>query len=236
MAHPIPLVLLPGTLCDHRLWSAQVEAFSPERRVIVCPLGEKPSIEAEVAHLLDRLPPRFLVAGFSLGGIVALEFYRQAPACIAGIALVASNARPDPETNQETRTRQTARALRGDLDGLLRDELLPHYLSEHCGRSAELHELITAMARDSASRFLHQTNYARARADSRPMLPSIDVPALIVYGEEDRVSPVDRQTEMEAAMPRAISVAIPRCGHFVPLEAAALCSDAMKRWMSVGQH
>ncbi|WP_250515488.1 alpha/beta hydrolase [Caballeronia sp. INDeC2] len=235
MTYKLPLVLLPGTLCDHRLWSAQVKAFSPERRVIVCPLGQKPSIEAEVVHLLAGLPPRFFLAGFSLGGIVALEFYRRAPERIAGIGLVASNARPDPEANRQTRTRQSARALRGDLDGLLRDELLPHYLSEYCERSAELHELIVAMAHASASRFAHQTNYARCRADSRPMLSSIDVPALLVYGEEDRVSPLERQVEMKAALLHAISVAIPRCGHFVPLEAADLCTDAMNRWMSVGQ-
>ncbi|KWF23279.1 alpha/beta fold hydrolase [Burkholderia pseudomultivorans] len=210
-----------------------MKALSPERPVIVCPLGEKPSIEAEVAHLLVSLPPRFFLAGFSLGGIVAFEFYRQAPERIAGIALVGSNARPDPEANHRTRARHQERASRGDLAGLLREEMLPHYLSEHCERRAELHELIVAMAHKSAVRFAHQTNYVRRRADSRPMLSSIDVPALLVYGEEDRLSPLDRQIEMASALPDVTSVAIPLCGHFVTLEAADICTDAMKRWMEL---
>ncbi|CAG4899596.1 alpha/beta fold hydrolase [Paraburkholderia gardini] len=226
-----PLVLLPGTLCDERVWRAQIDALSGEREIIVCMLGDKATLSEEVASLLATLPPRFSLAGFSLGGIAALEFYRQAPQRIERIALIATNARADIEVNYAPRRQLAARVAAGDLGRVLRDELLPNYLSPACGRSDALAGEISAMAEATAARFLHQVEYACGRPDARPLLPSIDVPVLILYGEDDRVCPVERQLEMAGAIPHATLHAVPACGHFVLLEAPAVCNAALARWL-----
>jgi pimeloyl-ACP methyl ester carboxylesterase len=228
----LPLVLLPGTLCDARVWRAQVDALSGQRQVLVCQLGGEETMEKEVAAHLKLLPRRFFLAGFSLGGIVAFEFFRQARDRIAGLALIASNARPDPDANRSKRQELVAQAERGDMAGVLRDALLPFYFSEFCEHREALSELIVAMATTTASSFVNQSAYACERPESRNMLSSIAVPVLILYGQDDRVSLRDCQTEMATAMPHAVLQEVARCGHFVPLEAPGICSLALQRWMN----
>ena len=227
----LPLVLLPGTLCDARVWRAQVDALSGQREVLVCPLGDEETMQGEATAHLRRLPPRFFLAGFSLGGIVAFEFFRQARERIAGLALIASNARPDPDVSRAKRRSLVAQAKRGDMAGVMRNELLPHYFSELCEHREALSDLIVAMGRATAQRFANQSAYAAERPDSRAMLSSIDVPALILCGQDDRVSPRDCQTEMATAMPHAVLQEVVRCGHFVPLETPDVCSLALQEWM-----
>ncbi|HZZ02696.1 alpha/beta hydrolase [Paraburkholderia sp.] len=227
-----PLVLLPGTLCDERVWRAQIDALSGERQIFVCVLGSELTLPEEVASLLATLPPRFSLAGFSLGGIAAFEFYRQAPQRIERLALIAANARADNEANHAPRRQLAARVAAGDLGRVLRDALLPNYLSPACGRSDVLASEISAMAKATASRFARQVEYACGRPDSRALLSSIDVPVLILYGEDDRVCPVERQLEMADEIPHATLHAVPACGHFVLLEAPDVCSAALTRWLN----
>ncbi|MFT4064084.1 alpha/beta fold hydrolase [Paraburkholderia sp.] len=231
MTNATPLVLLPGTLCDERVWRAQIEALSAGREVIAPVLGEKPTLAEEVASLLETLPPRFSLAGFSLGGIAAFEFYRQAPRRIERLALIATNARADSEANRAPRRQLAARAAAGELDRVLRDALLPNYLSPACARSDVLLREIGAMAHAGAARFAHQVDYACERPDSRPLLPSIDVPVLILCGEDDRLSPLELQGEMADAIADATLQVVPGCGHFVLLEAPAVCRSALMRWL-----
>lgn len=226
-----PLVLLPGTLCDERVWRAPIDVLSGAREIIVCLLGAKPTLSEEVAALLATLPPRFSLAGFSLGGLAAFEFYRQAPHRIERLALIAANARPDSETNHAPRRQLVARAAAGDLVGVLQEALLPNYLSPACERSDALLGEISAMAQATASRFACQVEYACARPDSRPLLASIDVPVLILYGEDDRVCFAEQAQEMAEAIPHATLQAVPACGHFVLLEAPDVCSAALARWL-----
>ena len=72
------LVLLPGTLCDERVFEPLLGRVSPAQVLIPRLVGHESSREMARA-LLDRLPERFALAGFSLGGIVALEIVRLSP-------------------------------------------------------------------------------------------------------------------------------------------------------------
>ncbi|MGB0440977.1 MAG: alpha/beta fold hydrolase, partial [Paracoccaceae bacterium] len=74
-----PLVLLPGMMCDGRLFGPQVAALSTLRAVMVAPIGARDRIEELAADVLSWAPPRFALAGLSMGGIVAMEVLRQAP-------------------------------------------------------------------------------------------------------------------------------------------------------------
>ncbi len=227
----LPLVLLPGTLCDARVWREQVEAFSGERPVVACELGEQATLKEEVQSYLDVLPGRFLLAGFSLGGIAAFEFYRQAHDRIAGLALLATNARPDPGSSQQARRAWVARAQAGQMDEMMEEALLPRYFTATGERREKLSELIVSMAHATARRFANQSRYASERPDSRPLLGSIDVPVLLLHGEQDRVTPLDRHHEMAAEIPGATAFTLTQCGHFVTLEAPAKCNRAMSGWM-----
>jgi pimeloyl-ACP methyl ester carboxylesterase len=227
----LPLILLPGTLCDASLWRAQIDALSPEREVRVCEFGTLPSMRDEVASLLTGLPPRFYLAGFSLGGIVAFEVLRQARARVAGLALIASTARPDPMESQARRRALLARAEGGELGDVLRDALLPYYFSRSCTNREALSKQVVEMAEQSAPRFGNQTAYAAERPDSRLMLASLDMPVSILFGIDDQVIPSDRQVEMAQATPEARCRGVEACGHFVPMEAPDACSQALRALM-----
>src|SRR5437868_10378145 len=93
-----PLVLLPGTLCDERVFFPLLERLSPWT-IMTPSLGDAESAPDIARHLLQTLPPRFALGGFSLGGIIALEMIAQQPERITRLALIDTTARPDPETN-----------------------------------------------------------------------------------------------------------------------------------------
>ncbi|WP_414439765.1 alpha/beta fold hydrolase [Burkholderia sp. 22PA0106] len=227
----LPLVLLPGTLCDASLWQAQYAAFVDERPVIVPDLGIEASIGAEAARMLAELPERFWLAGFSLGGIVALELVRQARDRVAGLCLIGSNARPDRAENRPHRMTLLQRACDGELRAMLREALTPHYFATGSRQVAALTAQVETMAEAVRSRFAHQTRYACERSDSLPLLASLEVPVALIVGDDDRVVPPGCQQDMLAAAAHASLAVVPACGHFVPLEAPQACNDAMRRWM-----
>lgn len=108
----LPLVLLPGTLCDARLFAPVLERL-PRVATLLPSLVGATTAPDMAKKLLAELPDRFVLAGFSLGGIVALEMVAQAPERIAGLALLDTTARPDPEANHRVR-RSAAEAARRD--------------------------------------------------------------------------------------------------------------------------
>ena len=94
----------------------------------VLPIGHD-TVQALAVDLLAMAPPRFALAGLSMGGIVAMEVLRQAPHRIERLALLDTNPRAETAQAQTNRARQIARALSGDLAGVLRDEMKPDCLA-----------------------------------------------------------------------------------------------------------
>ena len=117
-----PLLLLPGTLCDRRVFEA-VLARMPEREVIVADMTGAETARALAARILDNAPDSFALAGFSLGGIVALEIVAQAPDRVTRLALIDTTARPDPEANHTVRRNAVTRAAQMGVDRYISDKL-----------------------------------------------------------------------------------------------------------------
>ena len=68
-----PLILLPGMMCDERLFTPQIDAFSGERDVLVFVLSDHSTIADLATDILAHSPDRFALLGLSMGGIVAME-------------------------------------------------------------------------------------------------------------------------------------------------------------------
>src|SRR6478609_2000857 len=128
---PVPLVLLPGMGCSPRLWDGVVQELEADRlrggrsRPVVVPEVELPVLEAQVDSLLDRLPPRFAIGGLSLGAIVAMAVHRRAPERVAGLFLVATNARPPTDIQRSAWAAQFDSLAAGASPRDLQEELLP---------------------------------------------------------------------------------------------------------------
>ncbi|MET0429678.1 MAG: alpha/beta fold hydrolase [Microvirga sp.] len=234
----LPLLLLPGTLCDARVFAPVVARLRDADgriggAVIVGDMTGADSTPALAAKLLAEAPPRFALAGFSLGGIVGLEMIAQAPERIERIALLATNARPDPAANAAPRRDAVERARRHGVATFI-DDSWPKPVAPCNATDAALRALIVAMAETGGPAVLaSQSEVAIHRADSRPRLAAITVPALVLCGEDDVVCRPDAHREMAGLIPGATLAILPGAGHFVTLEAPDAVAAHLRAWLAV---
>ncbi|CAN7806951.1 alpha/beta fold hydrolase [Paraburkholderia hospita] len=168
--------------------------------------------------ILAAAPPRFALVGISMGGYICLEIMRQAPERILKLALLSTTARPDTPEQIVRRRALVANARTGDLTSLVSESL---GLILHSSRKddSNLREVNTRMAMTvGVEGFAQQTDAIIARIDSRPSLPAISVPTLVLVGDSDPVTPPDRSEEIAAAIPNARLSVVPHCGHASTLE------------------
>ena len=226
-----PLVLLPGHMCDARMWAPQVAAFSGNRTIHLPDLSGADSMSALAAGILAQAPPRFALAGLSMGGIVAMEVLRQAPDRVERLALLDTNPLPEAEAVKADRRARMARVGGGLLDAVVMTEMKPHYLAAG-PRRTDLLDLCLAMARDLGPEvFLRQSRALMHRPDQTATLAAFRGPALVLMGEEDRLCPIDRHRLMADLMPQARLEIVPGAGHLPPLEQPEATNAALRAWL-----
>jgi pimeloyl-ACP methyl ester carboxylesterase len=225
----LPLVLLPGTLCDARMFGPLLDRLNLTDRAVSHNgyVGAR-SIDEAIEGLLKTIPPRAILFGFSLGGILALALARAAPDRIAAMILSNSTARPvDPVMHRDRRGEVERVRAEGMIDHV--QALLPRYLMDP---SACHHaDLVLSMATVSADHFADQTELALSRPDARPSLPSLAMPVLVVGGAQDRINPPAVQIEMADALPASTLVLIEGSGHFTPLEQPEVLASHVATWL-----
>lgn len=224
----VPLLLLPGTVCDERLFAPLVAALDhPDMRVL--PMTGARSTPALAANLLAVAPERFALLGFSLGGIVALEMAAQAPERIERLALV--DTTPAPDANAEARWDAVEEARRGGMESYILDSWV-RLVSPVNANNERLRATIVAMAVDAGAEVLaEQSEVAIHRADSRARLGAIAVPTLILAGEDEQVCGLDVHEQLAAGIAGARYFTIPKAGHFSPLENPAAVARHVCDWL-----
>lgn len=225
-----PVVFLPGMMCDARMWGG----IGPQLGVPVLHHlpTEADSMEALAEAFLREAPPRFALAGLSMGGILAMEVLRQAPARVERLALLDTNPRAEAPEVQARRAPQIARALAGGLARVMRDEMKPNYLAAGPGQPAIL-DLCMDMALSLGPEvFARQSRALRDRPDQQATLAAFTGPALVLMGAEDRLCPLDRHQLMHKLMPQSRLVILPGAGHLPPLERPQETASALRDWLA----
>ncbi len=226
-----PLVLLPGMMCDARLFAPQIAALSARRPLVLPTLTAHDDVALLAADALALAPPRFALAGLSMGGIVAMEMLRQAPERVDRVALLDTNPQAESDEIRARRLPQIARAQAGGLEDVMRREMKPHYLADGPHRTAIL-DLCMAMALDLGPEvFARQSRALAARPDQQETLRGWAGPALILMGADDRLCPRDRHELMHALMPGSRFVVIDGAGHLPTLEQPERTNAALGRWL-----
>jgi pimeloyl-ACP methyl ester carboxylesterase len=209
--------------CSAALWS---KLHLPGwRSVIAAELTER-SLAGQVTRLLDELPPRFALAGLSLGGIVAMAVVRTAPERVSSLMLLSTN--PHAPTDQQ---RESWRASRAGLQAGrtardLQTDWLPLLLSEEAQRDQSLVELTLAMGDEVGTANLDaQLGLQGTRIDERSALPHIRCPTLIVSARQDALCSVAKHTELNQLIPDSSLTILENCGHLSPLEQPATLSS-----------
>ena len=231
MAEREPLLLLSGLLSDGALWRAQVDDLAG----IAAPVIPDLSVDDTIAGMADRAlanaPSSFALAGLSMGGYVALEILRRAPGRVTRLALLGTSARTDtPE--QAERRREAIRLAQGGDFGSVADRMLPNLVHPDRLSDEGLASAIRAMAeRLGKDGFLRKQRAIMGRVDSRPDLPRIACPTLVLCGREDASTPLALSEEMAALVPGARLEVVERCGHMSAMERPAEVSAALRRWL-----
>jgi len=225
------VVLLPGTLCTPDLWAHQRREL--EGLVATTDVSLQAStIDQMVDAVLAAAPPPgpLILVGCSLGGIVALATHRRAPERIAGLALIATTARP-PRPDQPRLWAELASQSVSDFDGLV-GRLLPSLLT-----ARDDDPLALAIVRSMANKigpatYTRQLEAQATRVDERPGLTSCQSPVLVVAGAQDTTCTLDLHHEMAAIAPFSELELIPHCGHLAPLDQPEAVTDRLIPWVA----
>lgn len=227
-----PLVLIPGMMCDARLFWPQIVAFSHERTVQVAAISQADTIGALAQQVLDSAPRSFALAGLSMGGIVAMEILNRAPDRVKRVALLDTN--PLPETPQVAADRepQIIGVRNGRLIEVMRDEMKPNYLAPGPHR-VEILQMVLDMAESLGPEvFVRQSRALQRRPDQQRTLAKTKVPALVLCGEHDTLCPVKRHQMMAELIPSSELVVVPDAGHLPVLEQPAAVNAALRTWLT----
>ncbi|GAB5504941.1 MAG: alpha/beta fold hydrolase [Rhizobiaceae bacterium] len=227
-----PLILLPGMMCDERLFAPQMDVLGDDRDVLV-PRLDQLTIEGMARHVLDMAPDRPLaVAGLSMGGIVAMAMAGLAPERVARLALLDTNHHADAPERFDIRNRQIEDVRAGRLRQVIVEEMKPVYLAEENRSNQPLLDLLVDMALDvGAEAFIAQSLALRDRPDQTDILRGYAGPTLILCGEEDRLCPPERHREMATLLQNAELVMVPRAGHISTLEQPDKVTSALQSWL-----
>lgn len=197
-------------------------------------MSEATTIGEMAASVLRDCPWReFALAGLSMGGYVAQEIMRQAPERVARLALLDTRARAEVPEETARRRELMELAQRGHNFTPVTNRMLPLMLHESRLKDAPLIQIIREMAqRTGIEAYLRQQNAIIARADYRPMLPSVTCPTLVLCGRQDRLTPLENSEEMARTIPGAKLVVVEDCGHVSTLERPAEVNRALRTWLS----
>jgi pimeloyl-ACP methyl ester carboxylesterase len=226
----VPLVLLPGLICDARIFRAQVDAFPG---AIALPgYGLANELVAMARLVLDQAPPRFALLGHSMGARVALEVVRVAPERVERLALVSTGThgvRPG-----EADKRYALRDLGRDKGMVaLVEAWLPPMISPENQRNealvAPLREMCIEAGLDT---YEAQIEALLSRPEVESLLPGISCPTLVATGSEDIWSPPAQHMDIANTLPNAQLRLIEGAGHMLPAENPQALNDAISQWLS----
>jgi pimeloyl-ACP methyl ester carboxylesterase len=238
---PLPLVLVPGLVCDDAVWKAQIAAFSLRRRVIVADHKNLDSLADMAREVLARAPERFALVGHSMGGRVALEIMRVAPERVRQLALLDTGFAPraSGEAGEQEAAKRYALLDIAKTQGMrpmgiewARGMVHPDRLSD----AALMNEIHDMIARKTVEQFAAQIRALLGRPDAADVLAAIRCPTLVLCGRQDSWSPWEQHVEIARRIRNSGLVAIEHCGHMSTMERPEEATAALRAFLDAGRN
>ena len=222
------LILLPGMMCDARLFAPQIAVLNDSMRISVPLPVSAPNMAQLAAEVLADAPDCFALGGVSMGGILAMEIIRQAPQRVTHLALIDTNPFAERDEVKARRTPQMDAVRDGRLAAVMRNEMKPSYFM-HRADNADLLDLTMAMATDlGPDAFIAQSLALRDRPDYEVTLRHVTCSTLILCGRHDQLCPVERHEAMKAMIPHARLCIVEEAGHLPTIETPGIVTTALQ--------
>jgi pimeloyl-ACP methyl ester carboxylesterase len=226
-----PLVLVPGLGCTPRLYAEQMPALWTYGPVTVADHRRGDSMDEIARQILAEAPPRFALCGLSMGGYIAFAVHRLAPDRVTRLALLDTGARNDTPEAGERRRASMAKVQAGEFDAAM-EAFWPLLVHKDRRGDAALKRVVLEMAMTAGPEaFVRQQQAILTRPDSRPGLPDIRCPTLVLVGEGDELTPPALAEEMAGLIPDSRLVKVADSGHLSTLERPDAVTKALVEWM-----
>jgi len=226
-----PLVMIPGMMCDERIFAPQIEELVSKRSVHVADISKHDNISDLAADVLSHAPPKFCLVGHSMGGIVAMEICAQDPKRIEKLVLIDTNPLAELEEVKLKREPQISDALSGKLVNVIRDEMKPNYLASSENQDIILNICLEMALSLGPKVFINQSRALQTRADQQSNIQSINIPVLIMCGSEDKLCTVERHEMMHNMISNSELKIINNAGHMPTLEQPSETTEVLKEWL-----
>jgi 3-oxoadipate enol-lactonase len=244
----LPVVLLHGFPFHSGIWHEQVRALTGLYRMItpdlrgfgksIAPAGvyEMDVLAADVLALLDQLNIRQCVLiGHSMGGYVALAAYKMFPERIQAFGLIASQAGADTEEARQNRLNTVEKVLQAGDKGaqVIVDGMLPKLFAKESPPEPEISEEITKiiLGTDVAG-IVGALKGMANRPDSNPILPEMNIPVLLLAGDQDQIIPAAKAETMASVLPNPTHIVVENAGHMLMLEQPGATTEALKTFLA----
>ncbi len=228
--HKRPLLLLSGLLCDATLWSDIPARLADVADVRVLSFRGFTSISQMAEHVLASAPEHFALAGHSMGGRVALEVMRTAPQRVSALALLNTGIHAVRDGEPQSRSRLLRLAYEHGMSALAA-EWLPPMLAVGPRKAELMARLVVMVERSTPDSYAGQIKALLKRPEAATVLPTINVPTLLLSGSEDTWSPVSQHETMRRRIPHATLFEVHGAAHMAPVERPDAVALALREWL-----
>ena len=223
--------MVPGMMCDERIFSPQIEALSQNLEVTIADISNFSSVRELASDVLKKAPKKFSLLGHSMGGIVAMEIYSQEPNRIEKLILMDTNPKAELDEVKLKREPQIREVNNGKLLEVMRDEMKPNYLAESENKRSVLNVCMDMALKLGPDVFINQSRALQSRLDQQNTIQSIKIPVLILCGSEDKLCPVERHEMMHNMITDSDLKIINNAGHMPTLEQPRETTEVIKEWL-----
>lgn len=223
--------MVPGMMCDERIFSPQIEALSQNLEVTIADISNFSSVRELASDVLKKAPKKFSLLGHSMGGIVAMEIYSQEPNRIEKLILMDTNPKAELDEVKLKREPQIREVNNGKLLEVMRDEMKPNYLAESENKRSVLNVCMDMALNLGPDVFINQSRALQSRLDQQNTIQSIKIPVLIMCGSEDKLCPVERHEMMHNMISDSDLKIINNAGHMPTLEQPRETTEVIKEWL-----
>ncbi|BDH46007.1 alpha/beta hydrolase [Salmonella enterica subsp. enterica serovar Choleraesuis] len=224
---PHPIVLIPGYMLDAALWR-EFETYLPEQYLVQhAAIGEGSTMREIARHMATRLPEKFTLIGFSLGGYIARQLAADFPERVASLVLIASSLREDTPAQRASKLRSIQALSPDNFHGLSRSAIARSLHPQHAARRETITLIQQMGARLGFEAFVNQSTLSRSD------IPAVTLrcPTLVIASAEDAMRSQEEVKELADAIPNAQLKTIGDSGHMLPLEQPQRLAAVINDWL-----